>query len=99
MNAFEWMNVTSVAEAVNALKSVPAPRDPDEAARPIAGGQDILTTMKDYITRPPRVVNLKGTKGLDKLSKMEKGAADWRARDFDSTRRKPARSSQFSGPC
>jgi len=67
MNAFEWMNVTTVAEAVNALKSVPALRDTDEAARPIAGGQDILTTMKDYITRPTRVVNLKGIKGLDKI--------------------------------
>jgi len=26
---------------------------------PIAGGQDLLTTRKDYITRPSRVVNLK----------------------------------------
>jgi len=73
MNAFEWMNVTSVAEAVNALKSAPAPRDTDEAARPIAGGQDILTTMKDYITRPTRVVNLKGIKGLDKIESDGKG--------------------------
>ena len=73
MNAFEWMNVTTVTEAVNALKSVPAPRDPDEAARPIAGGQDILTTMKDYITRPTRVVNLKGIKGLDKIESDGKG--------------------------
>jgi len=73
MNSFEWMNVATVAEAVNALKSVPAPSDPDDAARPIAGGQDILTTMKDYITRPTRVVNLKGIRGLDKIESDGKG--------------------------
>ena len=73
MNAFEWMNVTTVAEAVNALKSSPAPKDQDEEARPIAGGQDILTTMKDYITRPTRVVNLKGIRGLDKIESDGKG--------------------------
>ena len=32
--------------------------DIDEAPRPIAGGQDLLTTMKDYTSRPVRVVNL-----------------------------------------
>lgn len=73
MNTFEWMNVTTVAEAVNALKSVPSPADMDDAARPIAGGQDILTTMKDYITRPTRVVNLKGIRGLDKIQSDGKG--------------------------
>jgi xanthine dehydrogenase YagS FAD-binding subunit len=73
MNSFEWMNVTTVAEAVNALKSGAASNDPDEAARPIAGGQDILTTMKDYITRPTRVVNLKGIRGLDKIESDGKG--------------------------
>jgi xanthine dehydrogenase YagS FAD-binding subunit len=73
MNAFEWMNVTSVAEAVNALKSASSTPDPDDAPRPIAGGQDILTTMKDYITRPIRVVNLKGIRGLDKIESDGKG--------------------------
>jgi xanthine dehydrogenase YagS FAD-binding subunit len=73
MNTFEWMNVTTVAEAVNALKSSPTPADPDDAARPIAGGQDILTTMKEYITRPTRVVNLKGIRGLDKIESDGKG--------------------------
>jgi len=67
MKAFEWMNATSVAEAVNALKSTSAPGDLDDAARPIAGGQDLLTTMKEYITRPTRVVNLKSIRGLDKI--------------------------------
>src|SRR6266446_10015565 len=73
MNTFEWVSPGSVAEAVSALKSAPAASDLDDAARPIAGGQDLLTTMKDYITRPVRVVNLKGIRGLDKIEADGKG--------------------------
>jgi xanthine dehydrogenase YagS FAD-binding subunit len=73
MKAFEWMSPTSIADAVSALKSAPAPDDADDAARPIAGGQDLLTTMKDYITRPSRVVNLKGIRGLDRIVEDGKG--------------------------
>ncbi len=65
MKSFEWINAGSVSEAVQLLKSVPAPHDVDEAPRPIAGGQDLLTTMKDYSTRPSRVVNLKSIRGLN----------------------------------
>jgi xanthine dehydrogenase YagS FAD-binding subunit len=73
MKAFEWISPSSITEAVSALKSAPAPDDADDAARPIAGGQDLLTTMKDYITRPTRVVNLKGIRGLDKIEEDGKG--------------------------
>src|ERR1700682_1827675 len=73
MKAFEWMSPNTIAEAVSALKSAPSPEDPDDAARPIAGGQDLLTTMKDYITRPSRVVNLKDIRGLDKIAEDGKG--------------------------
>jgi xanthine dehydrogenase YagS FAD-binding subunit len=73
MKAFEWMTPGSVDEAVSALKSAPAPDDLDDAARPIAGGQDLLTTMKDYITRPTRVVNLKSIRGLDRIVEDGKG--------------------------
>ncbi|HEY3038570.1 MAG TPA: xanthine dehydrogenase family protein subunit M [Pyrinomonadaceae bacterium] len=65
MKAFEWINASSVSEAVQLLKSSPAPSDIDDAARPIAGGQDLLTTMKDYSSRPARVVNLKSIRGLN----------------------------------
>lgn len=67
MKAFEWMSPTTVNEAVELLKSAPAVDDADDAARPVAGGQDLLTTMKEYITRPTRVVNLKGIRGLDRI--------------------------------
>ena len=67
MKAFEWVSPASVEEAVGLLRSAPASSDVDEAARPLAGGQDLLTTMKDYLTRPVRVVNLKGIRGLDRV--------------------------------
>ncbi len=73
MKAFEWMSPNTIAEAVSALKSAPSSEDPDDAARPIAGGQDLLTTMKDYITRPSRIVNLKAIRGLDKIAEDGKG--------------------------
>ena len=65
MKAFEWVNASNVSEAVQLLTPAPAPRDMDDAPRPIAGGQDLLTTMKDYSTRPTRVVNLKTIRGLN----------------------------------
>ena len=73
MNAFEWINPGTIDEAVSALKTAPGFVDPDDAARPMAGGQDLLTTMKDYITRPGRVVNLKSIRGLDKITPDGKG--------------------------
>jgi xanthine dehydrogenase YagS FAD-binding subunit len=73
MKSFEWINATSVNEAIAALKSAPATQDADDAARPLAGGQDLLTTMKDYITRPVRVVNLKGIRGLDQIQPDRRG--------------------------
>jgi len=67
MKAFEWTNAGSVSEAVQLLAAPAASHDIDEAPRPIAGGQDLLTTMKDYLTRPARVVNLKSIRGLDRI--------------------------------
>jgi xanthine dehydrogenase YagS FAD-binding subunit len=72
MKAFEWANPTTLNEAVQLLKSAPAGSDVDEAARPIAGGQDLLTTMKDYTSRPSRVVNLKSIRGLDGIQSNAK---------------------------
>jgi len=71
MKAFEWTNPTNINEAVKLLNSGNA--DIDEAPRPIAGGQDLLTTMKDYTSRPTRLVNLKTVKGLNRLSLDSKG--------------------------
>lgn len=72
MKAFEWVNPSTIGEAVRMLNTTPA-SDIDEAPRPIAGGQDLITTMKDYTTRPSRVVNLKSIRGLDRITVDSKG--------------------------
>lgn len=66
MKSFEWHEPKSIAEAVKLLRA-DRTADPDEAPRPLAGGQDLLTTMKDYSTRPTRLVNLKSLPGLDRI--------------------------------
>jgi xanthine dehydrogenase YagS FAD-binding subunit len=72
MKTFEWSNPTNVNEAVKMLTAT-APGDIDEAPRPIAGGQDLLTTMKDYTSRPVRVVNLKNIRGLNQITLNARG--------------------------
>jgi xanthine dehydrogenase YagS FAD-binding subunit len=61
MNAFEWTNAKSVADAVRLLGEHAADKRPvlDDLPHAMGGGQDLLTTMKAYIVRPPRIVNLK----------------------------------------
>src|SRR5688572_26786593 len=72
MKAFEWTNPTTINEAVKLL-NVSAGSDMDEAPRPLAGGQDLLTTMKDYTTRPARIVNLKSIRGLNRITLNARG--------------------------
>jgi len=67
MNSFQWANAATVEDAVKLLKADNVKADPDEKPHPISGGQDLLTSMKSYIIRPPRVVNLKTIQGLDKI--------------------------------
>ena len=52
MKAFAYVNATNEKEVVAALKT-------DGIAQPLAGGQDLLARMKDYIDSPDRVVNVK----------------------------------------
>ena len=72
MKAFEWTSPTTINEAVKLLAGS-SPGDIDEAPRPIAGGQDLLTTMKDYTSRPSRLVNLKNIRGLDRITLNARG--------------------------
>lgn len=71
MKSFEWTNPTTINDAVKLL-NVPA-ADIDEAPRPLAGGQDLLTTMKDYTSRPARIVNLKNIRGLNRITLNARG--------------------------
>jgi xanthine dehydrogenase YagS FAD-binding subunit len=67
MKEFEWSSPSSVGEAVKLLAEIQSD-DPYESARPMAGGQDLLTTMKERVLRPKRVVNLKAIPGLDQIN-------------------------------
>ena len=73
MKAFEWTNPASINEAVKMLNVESRAGDIDEAPRPIAGGQDLLTTMKDYTSRPVRLVNLKNISGLNNITLNARG--------------------------
>jgi xanthine dehydrogenase YagS FAD-binding subunit len=73
MKAFEWTSPATIDEAVRLLQVSGTAGDIDDAPRPIAGGQDLLTTMKDYATRPSRLVNLKSIRGMDRLVADGKG--------------------------
>jgi len=54
MKPFAYVNPTNEKDAVAALL-------PEfEKSLPIGGGQDLLARMKDYITQPDRIVNIKG---------------------------------------
>jgi xanthine dehydrogenase YagS FAD-binding subunit len=53
VKAFAYVNPANEKDAVAALSAQP------EQAMPIAGGQDLLALMKDYITQPDRLVNVK----------------------------------------
>ena len=54
MKAFAYVNPANEREAVAAMKVATG-----TVAMPIAGGQDILARMKDYISSPDRIVNVK----------------------------------------
>jgi xanthine dehydrogenase YagS FAD-binding subunit len=53
VKAFAYINPTNEKEAVAALSTQ------IEQSMPIGGGQDLLARMKDYVTQPERIVNVK----------------------------------------
>ncbi len=53
MKPFAYVNPANEKEAVAALSKE------HEKSMPIGGGQDLLARMKDYVTEPDRVVNVK----------------------------------------
>jgi xanthine dehydrogenase YagS FAD-binding subunit len=53
MKPFAYVNPTNEKDAVAALSPE------HEKAMPLGGGQDLLARMKDYVTQPDRIVNVK----------------------------------------
>src|SRR6185503_8161619 len=53
MKPFAYVNPANEKEAVAALSKE------HEKSMPLGGGQDLLARMKDYVTTPDRIVNVK----------------------------------------
>ena len=62
MNRFEWVNANSVDQALASIT---------EGAAFKAGGVDLLDLMKDGITTPSRLVNIRQISGLDEITENE----------------------------
>jgi xanthine dehydrogenase YagS FAD-binding subunit len=54
VKAFSYVNPKNEKEAIGALSAEP------DKVMPIAGGQDLLARLKDYVAEPDRIVNVKG---------------------------------------
>jgi xanthine dehydrogenase YagS FAD-binding subunit len=66
MNRFEWVPATSVDQAISHLRS---------GAVAKAGGIDLLDMMKEGLTSPPRLVNIRTIPGLDRIAEEGGGVA------------------------
>jgi xanthine dehydrogenase YagS FAD-binding subunit len=64
MKSFELARPKSLDEAIDLLPKGRGPAEMDDA-RPLAGGQDLITEMKDYLVTPDTLVDLAGVPGLD----------------------------------
>ena len=58
MNRFEWVNVSSVEQAVRELAA---------GAVAKAGGIDVMDLLKEHLIEPRRLVNLRTIRGLDEI--------------------------------
>ena len=64
MNRFEWVNPSSVEQAVSAL---------GHGAVVKAGGVDLMDLLKEHLVEPTRLVNLRTVRGLDHLTDGDGG--------------------------
>ena len=67
MNNFEYANPSTLQEATGLLAAKWGEADV------LAGGTDLLSLMKDHLHSPKRVVNIKGIKELEGISKAADG--------------------------
>lgn len=77
MEAFSYANPTTVAEALKLLGGS------WNDAQILAGGTDLIALMKDYVTSPKLVVNVKNIKELGGISKSGAGLRIGATATFD----------------
>lgn len=71
MKSFELMNPATLDQALDLL---PADAKTRDRRMLLAGGQDLLTEMKEHLAEPEALVNLKGIPGLDAIAVAQDGA-------------------------
>jgi xanthine dehydrogenase YagS FAD-binding subunit len=64
MKAFELLNPATLESALELLPKDAKTRD---SVKLLAGGQDLITEMKEHLVEPAQLVNLKRVPGLDRL--------------------------------
>lgn len=64
MKAFEFASPNTLDQALAELPNDVAKRD---SVKLFAGGQDLLTEMKEHLVEPEKLVNLKRVPGLDRI--------------------------------
>lgn len=82
MKSFQFHRPKTLEEARALLPAGRGPAEIDDA-RPMAGGQDLLTEMKSYLTQPESIVDLSQVAGLDEYqvgSELRLGALSSLAR-------------------
>jgi xanthine dehydrogenase YagS FAD-binding subunit len=67
MKSFSLLQPKSVDEAIRLLDRARRPV-PAGARKLLAGGQDLLTEMKEHLAEPDELVNLKSIPGLDRIA-------------------------------
>ena len=67
MHQFEYANPSTLQEALGLLSAKWGDADV------LAGGTDLISCMKDHLHTPKRVVNIKGIKELEGISKSDAG--------------------------
>ncbi len=72
MNKFSWYEASSVEDALSQVSSTVSetlqPNASDNAAVIKSGGTDMLDLIKEGLSRPGKVVNIRNIQGLDKIS-------------------------------
>jgi xanthine dehydrogenase YagS FAD-binding subunit len=77
MKAFTLKNPTTLEKAIELLadRAKGGARGSRGKVQLLAGGQDLLTEMKEHLAQPEVLVNLKGVPGLDRIEIDPAGAA------------------------
>jgi CO/xanthine dehydrogenase FAD-binding subunit len=89
MERFEYASPTTVKDATALLGSTWAD------AQILAGGTDLISMMKDFVTAPKRVVNIKGIAELGGIAKTSAGVRIGAAVTFDELSMHPLIRAEF----